>query len=171
MAGGVGEKTVDLGLNRATDSTRPPGSSIKPIASYGPAMEYGLITPNTRMEDSKDMRLSGTTWMPNNVDFSYRGVVTVRQAMMLSLNTVAATVVDMLTPQVCYEFLTEKAGLTTLVPEDADYAAMALGQLTYGATVRDMASAYTMFVNKGVRYYRKRLLLVCSDFAELEPCV
>lgn len=151
MAGGVGEKTVDLGMNRATDSTRPPGSAFKPIASYGPALEYGLITPNTRMEDSKDLTLSGTTWMPNNVDFSYRGVVTVRQAMMLSLNTVAATIVDMLTPQVSYEFVTEKAGLTTLVPEDADYAAMALGQLTYGATVRDMASAYTMFVNKGVR--------------------
>ena len=48
LCGGVGEKTINLGLNRATGTYRSPGSSIKPIASYGPAVDLGLITPGVR---------------------------------------------------------------------------------------------------------------------------
>ncbi|MBQ8025687.1 MAG: transglycosylase domain-containing protein [Oscillospiraceae bacterium] len=154
LAGGVGDKDEQgsLLLNRATQSTRSPGSSIKPIASYGPALEYGIITPETRYLDGPNVRLKGTDWMPNNYDYSYMGVVTIRRALLNSLNTIAAQLVDQLTPEVSYEFVTKNAGLSTLTPEyDCTYASMALGEMGDGVTVRDMASAYTMFPNSGLR--------------------
>ena len=54
LSGGTGEKKISYGLNRATGTTRPPGSSIKPIAVYGPAVEYGLISPTTLVLDADD---------------------------------------------------------------------------------------------------------------------
>ena len=52
MAGGLGEKTVSRSLNRATSSKRPPGSSIKPLSVYAPAIELGKVKPTTTVEDS-----------------------------------------------------------------------------------------------------------------------
>ncbi len=153
LSGGVGEKTLSRSLNRATQSTRPPGSSIKPLSVYGPALEYGLITPDMRFEDSADVTLSGTDWMPKNDDWSYSGVINIRTAVIRSKNTIAAQVVDLLTPERSYAFMTEVLGFDYLSPYDADYAPMALGQLTYGITVRDMVSGYTMFVNNGVEQH------------------
>ena len=155
LCGGVGEKEGDRVLNRATQTLRPPGSSLKPLAVYAPAMEEGLITPNTKFEDAEDIKLKGTSWFPHNDDYSYSGVVTINTAICKSLNTVAAQVMDLLTPQKSYEFLTEKVGFKNLLEyrdgkSDIDYAPLALGQLTDGITVREMASAYTMFVNGGV---------------------
>lgn len=149
MEGGVGQKTGNRLLNRATQSQRPPGSSIKPLAIYSPAIEYGLITPETRFEDAEDVKLSGTDWMPNNDDFSYHGVLTVREALISSINTVSAQILDKLTPATSYDFMVNKLGFT-LSPYDQDYAPLALGQLTNGATVREMAQGYTMFANNGV---------------------
>ena len=162
LSGGVGEKSGSRVWNRATDTTRPPGSSIKPLSAYGPALDYGYITPNTRFEDSEDVRLNGTSWMTRNDDWSYSGVVTIREALRRSINTIAAQLVDTLTPPVSYDFVREKAGLSTLDPLDCDYAPLALGQLTYGATVRDMASAYTMFVNDGIRTKGRTYSKICD---------
>ena len=66
LTGGTGQKTINFGLNRAVNAYRSPGSSIKPIASYGPAMEYGLITPSTVVNDDPDIKLNGTWWYPHN---------------------------------------------------------------------------------------------------------
>jgi penicillin-binding protein 1A len=151
MSGGVGEKTKSRLYNLATMSERPAGSSIKPIAVYAPAMDLGLITPDTRFEDSEDVTLKGTTWMTKNAGGGYTdGVVTVRTALRRSINTVAAQILDLLTPAVSFDFMINKLHFTTLVPEDEDYAPLALGQLTYGATVREMATAYCIFPNEGV---------------------
>lgn len=155
LSGGVGEKENNRVLNRATGTTRPPGSSFKPVATYGPAMDLGLITPNTRFNDAPGVKLTGTDWYPNNISRSYSGVVTVRQAIVDSLNTIAAQVMDILTPQRSYEFLTEKLHFSTLVYErgnvtDVAYAPLALGQLSDGVTVREMAAAYSIFVNNGI---------------------
>ena len=151
MSGGLGEKEGNLLYNRATHAERQPGSSIKPIASYAPAIEYGLVTPQTNIEDGEDVKLNGTTWMTRNYDFKYSGVITVQEALMKSINTVAAQLVDMLGVSRSFEFLRTKAGLSTLTIEDMDYAPLAVGGMYYGVTVRDMASAYTMFVNRGIR--------------------
>ena len=151
MSGGIGEKTGNLWWNRATSSRRQPGSSFKPIASYGPAIEYSVVTPNTKIEDGKDVKLNGTSWMTLNFDYSYMGVITIETALKYSINTVAAQLVDKLTPAVSFEFVRSKAGISTLTIEDMDYAPMSIGALSYGVTVRDMTSAYTMFVNDGIR--------------------
>ena len=155
LSGGVGEKTQNFPLNRATGSQRPPGSSIKPIAVYGPAVELLGLTPNTLVNDSPDIYLSGTSWYPHNDSWENYGIITIYEALQLSLNTVSAQIVDKLGPETCYNFLRERLGVTSLVPDDASYAPMALGQLTNGITVREMAQAYSAFVNDGIFTYSR----------------
>ncbi len=146
LCGGTGEKTISFGLNRATKTTRPPGSSIKPIAVYGPAVEYGLISPSTLVLDADDehIKLSHTSWYPKNSPNTYDGIITILTALQKSKNTVSAQIMDKLTPAASYDFLTSRLGIVSLIEEDADYAALALGQPHYGITVREMAQARTM---------------------------
>ena len=165
ISGGVGEKTINFGLNRATGTYRSPGSSIKPIASYGPAVDLGLITPDTLVDDSAFISLKGTSWYPHNDDGQNYGVVTIMSALQYSLNTVAAQIVDKLPmgPQTSYDYLTTRLGVTSLVPADCDYAPMALGQLTNGITVREMAQAYCAFVNDGIFTYGRSYSMVTDS--------
>ena len=156
LCGGTGTKDINFGLNRATGSQRPPGSSIKPIATYGPAMELGLITQNTKVNDSPTVVLAGKPdWLPKNSGGGYSGVITIRTALQRSLNTVSAQILDKLTPRTSFDFLREKLGVTSLVDADCDYAPLSLGQLTNGITVREMAQAYSAFVNDGVFTYSR----------------
>lgn len=150
LEGGVGEKNVARGLNWATSplGRRPPGSAIKPVSVYGPALNLGLVTPNTRFADTKDAKLKGTTWYPKNDSRKNYGTVTLRFGVIHSLNTIAAQVLDRLTPAVSYQFLTEKLHMS-LEPGDQDYAPLAAGQLTMGTTAREMASAFTIFPTGG----------------------
>ena len=170
LTGGVGEKPREQNLlyNRATMAQRPPGSSIKPIAVYAPAMDAGLITPETKLNDSADVVLAGRSdgWLPRNDDGGYDGVVTIRRAIVRSRNVIAAQVLDMLTPAASYRFMTDKLGIK-LDPQDENYAPLALGQLTYGITVREMASAYTMFLNSGVRMEAITYTQILSDDGEV----
>ncbi|MBR5708582.1 MAG: PBP1A family penicillin-binding protein [Oscillospiraceae bacterium] len=151
LAGSMGEKTDSLVFNYATDMLRSPGSTVKPLASYGPAIELGYVMPYTTFNDGKDVKLSGTSWYPNNDNYSYSGLVTLRYALQRSINTVAAQLVDMVTPEVSYKFLTEHFGISSLDPvNDVAYAPMALGQFTYGVSPRELADAYTAYANGGV---------------------
>lgn len=161
LSGGVGEKNENFPLNRADyDYPRPPGSAFKPVASYGPAVNEGLITPDTLVNDAPYMQLSGTDWYPHNDSYQNYGVITIMQGLQWSLNTVAAQIVDKLTPQTCYDYLTQRMGFTNIVPDDISYSPMALGQLTYGVSVREMAQAYCTFVNDGVFTYSRSYSMV-----------
>ena len=152
LAGGVGEKTINLGTNRATDSQRAPGSAIKPLSVYGPALEYGLITQNTLVNDAgpDEIQLSKTSWYPRNAGGGYDKIVDIRWALRRSLNTVAAQIIDKLGVSASYDYLTQKLGITSLVDVDRDYAPLALGELTNGITVREMTQAFSSFVNDGI---------------------
>lgn len=151
LCGGVGEKTINFGFNRATIAQRPPGSSIKPIAVYGPAMELGLITQNTTVNDAPNIVLSGNpNWYPKNSGGGNSGVVTIRTALQRSLNTVSAQILDKLSPKESRRFLETRLGVTSLIDEDEAYAPLSLGQLTNGITVREMAQAYGAFANDGI---------------------
>ena len=165
IAGGVGPKTINFGLNRATGTYRSPGSSIKPIASYGPAVDLGLITPDTAVCDSQSISLKGTSWFPMNDDRQSYGTVSIFLALQYSLNTVAAQIVDKLPmgPQTSYDYLTTRLGVTSLVPADCDYAPMALGQLTNGISVKEMCQAYCAFVNNGVFTYGRSYAMVTDS--------
>ena len=74
----------------------------------------------------------------------------------------AAQIVDVLPggPQTSYDYLTQRLGVTSLVPDDISYAPMALGQLTYGISVREMCQAYCAFVNDGVFTYSRTYSMV-----------
>ena len=159
IGGAVGTKDRNFGWNYATDARRPAGSSIKPLASYGPAMDLGLITESTLVDDSPDIQLNGTYWYPHNDGGSYEGIITIWDALIASKNTVAAQIIDKLTPSVSFEYLTERMGFE-LVEADRDYAPLALGQFTNGVTVREMAQAYTVFPNDGTMNYARSYSLI-----------
>jgi penicillin-binding protein 1A len=169
LSGGTGKKSGNFILNRATGTKRPPGSSIKPIAVYGPAVEYGLITPSTLVLDAPAsvIKLSGTSWYPKNSGGgNSNSVITIAEGLRRSLNTVSAQILDKLTPQSSYEFLINKLGVTSLEPSDCDYAPLALGQLTNGITVREMAQAYSALDNDGVFTYSRTYYKVTDASGE-----
>ena len=153
IGGAIGEKTRNFGYNYAIDARRPAGSSAKPLAVYGPALDLGLISESTLVNDSPDVALNGTWWYPRNSG-GYDGIITIWDALVRSKNTVAAQVLDKLTPNVSFEYLTDRMGFQ-LVEADRDYAPLALGQFTYGVTVREMAQAYSSFPNDGEMTYAR----------------
>lgn len=163
VAGGVGEKEGSLTLNRAL-SQRQPGSAIKPLAVYAPALEVGAITPATVVDDSpySNDGTNGAPW-PSNVTNTYRGLTTVYTAVEDSINTIAVKVLsNYITPQVAYDFLVENLGFDKehLVVEretsdgrvlsDIGPAQLALGGLTDGVDTMEMAAAYSVFPRGGV---------------------
>ena len=166
MAGGVGPKEGNLTWNRATMSTLSPGSSIKPLTVYGPALALGIITPVTSYEDSAYMKLNGRDWPQNDVKqyglYSPSGWMVIMDGLARSLNSISIKVLADVTPETSFQFAKEKFGLTSLVESeeingtnftDMDLAPLGMGQLTHGLTVRELATAYATFPNGGI--YRK----------------
>jgi len=159
ISGGIGEKTESRGWNRATNTVRPPGSSIKPLSVYAPALDMGLITPATVVEDSPYQIEGGKPW-PINSYSEYRGLMTVFEAVEDSANTVAVRILgDYITPKISFDFLTTKLGLTTLVTSkvigeqvytDEGLSQLALGGLTNGVSTYEMAAAFSTFARSGV---------------------
>lgn len=157
VVGGRGEKTGARTLNMATQTTRSPGSAIKPISVYAPAIEYDLITYGTVFDDSP-IDLDGKPW-PKNQYSGFKGTMTVKKALQLSANTIPVKIMQMLTPKKSYEFLSENLGITTLVEKqvingqtksDISLAPLSLGGMTRGISVEELTAAYTPFVNSGI---------------------
>lgn len=165
MAGRIGERTGRFLLNYATN-TRPCGSAIKPIAAYAPALDAGVITPATVLDDypvrlQADDNGTKKAW-PKNSYKGYKGLITLQTALRVSTNTTAVRVLELLTPSVSYDFMTQKLGFTTLVNDDLNSAALGLGGLTYGVNTVEMAAAYSAFANNGV-YTRPRTYVEVRD--------
>lgn len=155
LAGALGEKTLSRGYNMARDAHRQPGSSIKMLSAYGPALDMGLITPYSVFDDSPVMSLGGKAW-PSNSDYYYMGRETVYNAVERSSNTVAARVVEMLSPEASFNFLQERFHISgnSLVASgdknDLGLSQLALGGLTKGVSPLEMAAAYSVFPRYGV---------------------
>lgn len=155
LAGGRGEKTSSRVLNFATQTTRSPGSSIKPVTVYGPALEYGVITYSSVIDDSP---VKGK-W-PANYPAGYRGPTTIHNAVARSVNTVAVKVLQKLGVENSYDFAHNKLGMTSIIDSltlsngteitDLNLSALGLGGMNYGVTVRELTAAYQVFANKGV---------------------
>ena len=149
IVGGRGKKTESLVLNRATQTTRGPGSSMKPLSTYAPAIDAGLITPYSTTTDMPVFEYQGKAW-PKNENWTYAGQTTIMDGVAKSTNTVAVQVLKMLTPESSYEFLTQKLTFKSLDEEnDIGYAQLALGGLTQGVTVRQLAQGYPALANYG----------------------
>jgi len=149
MQGGYGEKTVNLGTNRAVDAHRQPGSSIKPLIAYGPALELRLITPSMSCDDSEshlDPSNPNAVW-PKNSDNSYKGLMTIRQAVASSRNTIAVKVMwNDVGVEMALWFLNE-VGIDRLTEK---YPSTAVGGFNKGMSPLEMAAAYNTFAAGGV---------------------
>ncbi len=149
LVGGFGEKKTNFGFNRATQAYRQPGSSIKPILEYAPAMDLGIITAGTILIDEPkyfDPHNPEVAW-PNNSGNVYRGPITVRQAIRQSVNTIAVEVyVKMLTPQLGLSYLKRLGIDRTKETQPAG----ALGAFSHGVTSMELAGAYTALANNGL---------------------
>ena len=139
----VGSRTQDLEgytLNRAYQSYRQPGSSIKPIIDYVPYLEKGN-TPDTIVQD--EYIQDG----PKNADGTYMGSITLRTAVSLSRNTVAWNVLKELTPKAGSSYLLNQGFHKVWM--DKEYNAIAIGGFTYGVSTEEMAGAYATIANEG----------------------
>lgn len=166
VVGDRGEKTVSRSLSYATMARRSPGSSIKPIASYAPALDKDLITYSTLFKDEPIEIINdegkkekwpvnysedgySSNWSNNNY-FTY-------QMIYKSLNTAPAQIVKKLTPTYCFNFLQDTLHLTSLVANengktDDAYSPMTVGEFTYGVYLDELVGAYQIFGNQGKWY-------------------
>ena len=159
IVGGTGKKKANRTLNRASQSKRQPGSTIKPLSVYGPALEKSLQDNDTQIywgtpiKDAPLMTLpNGKRW-PTNEGGGYSGnMVTIQRGLANSMNTIAAGTLDKIGTTYSYDYITTRFHISTLDVRDEDYAPMATGSLTNGVTTLEMTTAYQSFGNGGYYY-------------------
>lgn len=149
VAGGIGEKTRNRGFNCATDAVRQPGSTMKPIAVYAPAIEKGLITYSSILNDTKT---TYKDWTPKNAGGGYLGNMTAQKALERSINTIPVALINKLGPQNSYDILTQNLGIKNLTKSDIDLAPLGLGGTNGGLTTLESAAAFAVFGNGGLYY-------------------
>ncbi|MBQ6847870.1 MAG: transglycosylase domain-containing protein [Clostridia bacterium] len=149
MVGSLGEKTDNRGWNNAIDAVRQPGSTMKPIAAYAPAIEQDLIHFSSILNDTKT---NYNGWTPVNWYGSYWGNVTTQYALERSINAIPVYLVNKLKPKNSYDFLTQKLGITTLNEEDINLSPLGMGGTNGGLNTLESAAAFAIFGNGG-RYY------------------
>ena len=157
LVGGVGTKTQNRILNRATDTKRPIGSTIKPLSVYTPAIEWGDINYSTVLDDVPIIIDENSAWPKNSPDV-YHGLVDIEYAVSHSVNTVAVKVLDTIGINNSYDFLKHSLNFE-LTKDDKNLSPLALGQLTNGESLLKLTNSYTMFQNGGYigkprTYYR-----------------
>ena len=158
LIGGRGEKTASLTLNRATDTTRQPGSTFKIVSTYAPALNEKGMTLATTFEDEPYEYPDGSP--VNNATRSYNGTTTIRTAIQNSINVVAVKCLEKVTPELGLKYL-DKFGFTTIangteadkdangnVWSDANLAT-ALGGITRGVTNVELCASYAAIANGG----------------------
>lgn len=144
LVGGRGEKPGDSVFNRATQALRQQGSAMKPLASYAPAIDMGLLMPGSVIIDEP---VSYGSWSPRNWNGKFLGPCTVRQGIRDSMNILAVKTFMMVGAESSYKYM-EDFGLSTLVEEDKA-ATTALGGLTKGISVLEGTAAYAAIANGG----------------------
>ncbi|BBI34562.1 penicillin-binding protein 1A [Cohnella abietis] len=139
-------------MNFATQMVRQPGSAMKPIAAYLPAIDKGLIQPASVLDDSPIILKNGNSGyhIPKNSNNRYSGLVTARQALNNSYNIPALKIfLDKVTIKDSWAFA-RSLGITTLVKEDDQSQTGVIGGLKYGVSVEELTNAYAAIANKGV---------------------
>ena len=152
--GGLGTDVDAIGLNRI-NSTRQPGSSIKPLGVYGASLEKGIINASTIYDNSKT--IFGKDYEPHNASNQKTGLCTIRDALEVSSNIVACKVMSELGPDNAIDFMRE-LGITSLVKaseveqgkQNDSNLSTALGGVSYGISPLEMAAAYATIANGGV---------------------
>lgn len=185
LVGSRGRKTIYLGLNYATQTRRPSGSSIKPISVYGPGIEANAVTWGTVLDDvpinfgtetidpdTGEKVYSNKHGYPKNAPDRYLGLTTVHEGVRNSINTISWRSLERLGLDNSFDFLTNKLHLTTLIESqtmsngltftDKAYAPLAMGEFTWGVVVKEMVAAYQIFANEGI-FNDERIVLKILD--------
>ncbi len=185
LVGSRGRKTINLGLNYATQTRRPSGSSIKPISVYGPGIETNAVTWGTVLDDvpinfgtetinpdTGEKVYSNKHGYPKNAPDRYLGLTTVHEGVRNSINTISWRSLERLGLDNSFDFLTNKLHLTTLIESqtmsngltftDKAYAPLAMGEFTWGVVVKEMVAAYQIFANEGI-FNDERIVLKILD--------
>ena len=177
VVGSIGEKNGNRIQNYATDTLRPPGSTIKPLSVYAPALERGIINFASIYDDVPYYFREGengilSPW-PKNANGVYHGLSTLSYAIANSTNTIPLKILDELGLSHSFYFMRDKLHLDALIEQgkdksgafitDMDYAALALGQLNYGVSVRDITAAYSIFADNGEYHSPRSYSLVKDD--------
>ena len=148
LVGGLGEKTTSRGFNRATQALRQTGSAGKPLAVVAPALSEGVITAASIYADEPTTFEDNTEEGYSPIDYnSYRGNISVRQALESSQNIPFVKIIEQITPAKSIEYL-KKFGITTLQDTDNNLS-LALGGLSKGISPLEMAAAYATIANNG----------------------
>ena len=176
VVGAIGEKTANRIQNYATDTLRSPGSTIKPLSVYAPALERGVITYASVYDDTPYSFENGKAW-PKNANGIYHGLSTMSYAVANSTNTIPLKILDELGLSHSFYFLRDYLHLDNLIEQgkdtngtfitDMDYAALALGQLNYGVSVREITAAYSIFADNGVYHAPCSYSLVKNSYGEV----
>ena len=169
IVGRVGKKRGNRVLNHAL-VPHVPGSALKPLALYAPLIDEGRVNPATVFDDVPISFSESGREYPKNYPAVYSGLTTVRDALRLSKNTVAIRLYEMLGAQRIYHLLSDQLGLDTLVRSaygeggaritDLAAAPLALGQLSYGVSLRRLCEAYAVFPSEGVYHAGKSYIAV-----------
>lgn len=155
LVGGRGEKTASLTLNRATDTYRQPGSTFKPLAVYGPAInDFNLTLADTYQDQA--ITYESTNRPVKNAYSGYLGTMTIREAIVRSCNTIAIQCFRDITPRVGYNYLKqlgfEKVSnhieINGKIYNDA-LEPTALGGITQGVSTLELTAAYAAIANSG----------------------
>lgn len=154
----IGGRTHEklLAFNRAVDARRQPGSAFKPIAVYTPAIDGGYTAASVFDDYPKTYYIPGQEpWTPENYNQKYLGLTPLRRALELSINTIAVKVLEKIGVGTGVDYA-RRLGITTLVTDRKqplnDYVLpLALGGLTQGVSPLEMARAYAVLANGGMR--------------------
>lgn len=157
----VGGRTKSDQYNRAFLSKRQPGSTIKPLLDYAPAVDNGVINGSTIYRDAKVYwdDSNKDSYSPSNSGGGYRGNVSIREALARSINTVAFQVFKDIGSDIALGYL-DKMQFNSLSYADNTAPAVSLGGFTYGVTVNDMCRGYATLENNGKMSSRTCLIRI-----------
>ena len=146
----VGGRTNNDEYNRAFLSKRQPGSTIKPLLDYAPAVDNGVINGSSIINDHKVYwdSTNPKSYSPSNSGGGYRGNVSIREALARSINTVAFQVFKEVGSDIAMDYL-NKLQFSSLSYADNTAPAVSLGGFTYGVTINDMCRGYATLENNG----------------------
>ncbi len=161
VVGATGKKKESLCMNYATMEQRQPGSTIKPVTTYGLALDTDMIHWGSVYKD-EPIEVDGEAWPTNySEDSSAMSIshkdLKIYEALEKSYNTVPAQLCDALTPRKVFDFATSRMGLQ-LCEESGDghtdvaYSPLTVGALTYGVTLKNLVNAYIPYGNGGTHY-------------------
>ncbi len=169
IVGAFGKKSADRLVNHAT-VPHTPGSALKPLALYAPLINMRKITPASVFDDVPVSFDRGGGY-PRNYPDVYAGRITVSDALKYSKNTVAMRLYGMLGARRIYDSLVRDFGFDTLSMggevTDLAPAPLALGQLSYGVSLRRLTEAYTVFPSEGVRCEPTSILAVYDSHGNM----